>query len=180
MKGEEVSGAWKDTAKMVKGAAIALLFGVAMVNIFRYTNMTAGVGVNEACPMDGSMLLIMARGLAGLFQGAYIIIAPFIGVLGAFMSGSNTVSNTLFASLQFETATLVAIPQVCIVALQNLGGAIGNMICVNNVVAATATTGTVGNEGKIIKTNALPCFLYCVLVIVVMFIIWKVGGVQPL
>lgn len=173
MKGDEVSAAWKDTGKMVKGAAIALLFGVAMVNIFRFTNVDSDV-------MSGSMLLIMARGLASLFQGAYIIIAPIIGVLGAFMSGSNTVSNTLFASLQFETATLVAIPQVCIVALQNLGGAIGNMICVNNVVAATATTGTVGNEGKIIKTNALPCFLYCVLVIIVMFIVWKVGGVQPL
>ena len=170
MKGDEVKGAWKDTGTMVKGAAIALLFGVAMVNIFRYTN------VGEGCPMDGSMLYIMAEGLAKIFQGAYIIIAPIIGVLGAFMSGSNTVSNTLFSSLQFETATMVAIPQVCIVALQNLGGAIGNMICVNNVVSATATTGTVGNEGKIIKTNALPCFIYCVLVVVVMFIVWKVGG----
>ena len=170
MKGDEVKAAWADTGKMVKGAAIALLFGVAMVNIFRYTN------VGEGCPMDGSMLYVMALGLAKIFQGAYIIVAPIIGVLGAFMSGSNTVSNTLFSSLQFETATLVAIPQVCIVALQNLGGAIGNMVCVNNVVSATATTGTVGNEGKIIKTNALPCFLYCVLVIVVMLIVWKVGG----
>ncbi len=174
MKGEEVKAAWADTGKMVKGAAIALLFGVAMVNIFRFTN------VGEGCPMDGSMLYVMALGLAKIFQGAYIIIAPIIGVLGAFMSGSNTVSNTLFASLQFETATLVAIPQVCIVALQNLGGAIGNMICVNNVVAATATTGTVGNEGKIIKTNALPCFIYCVIVVVVMLLVWKVGGIQVL
>ena len=170
MKGEEVKGAWADTGKMVKGAAIALLFGVAMVNIFRFTNVGAD------CPMEGSMLYIMAKGLAQVFQGAYIIIAPIIGVLGAFMSGSNTVSNTLFASLQFETATLVAIPQVCIVGLQNLGGAIGNMICVNNVVAATATTGTVGNEGKIIKTNALPCFIYCVIVVVVMLLVWKLGG----
>jgi len=174
MKGEEVKAAWADTGKMVKGAAIALLFGVAMVNIFRFTNVGAD------CPMEGSMLYVMALGLANIFKGAYIIIAPIIGVLGAFMSGSNTVSNTLFASLQFETATLVAIPQVCIVALQNLGGAIGNMICVNNVVAATATTGTVGNEGKIIKTNALPCFLYCVIVVVVMLLVWKIGGVQVL
>ncbi len=170
MKGEEVKAAWADTGKMVKGAAIALLFGVAMVNIFRFTH------VGENCPMDGSMLYIMAKALAQIFQGAYIIIAPIIGVLGAFMSGSNTVSNTLFSSLQFETATMVMIPQVCIVGLQNLGGAIGNMVCVNNVVAATATTGTVGNEGKIIKTNALPCFIYCVIVVVVMFIVWKVGG----
>ena len=161
MKGSEVSGAWKDTGKQVSGAAIALLFGVAMVNIFRYTNVSSDV-------MDGSMLLIMARGLAALAGHAYVIVAPLIGVLGAFMSGSNTVSNTLFSSLQFETATILAMPQVFIVALQNNGGAIGNMVCVNNVVSACATTGTIGNEGKIIRTNIVPCIIYCAIVVIVL------------
>lgn len=161
MKGSEVSAAWKDTGKQVSGAAIALLFGVAMVNIFRYTNVSSDV-------MDGSMLLIMARGLAALAGKAYVIVAPLIGVLGAFMSGSNTVSNTLFSSLQFETATILAMPQVFIVALQNNGGAIGNMVCVNNVVSACATTGTIGNEGKIIRTNIVPCIIYCAIVVIVL------------
>ena len=161
MKGSEVSGAWKDTGKQVSGAAIALLFGVAMVNIFRYTNVSSDV-------MDGSMLLIMARGLAALAGKAYVIVAPLIGVLGAFMSGSNTVSNTLFSSLQFETATILAMPQVFIVALQNNGGAIGNMVCVNNVVSACATTGTIGNEGNIIRTNIVPCIIYCAIVVIVL------------
>lgn len=161
MKGSEVSGAWKDTGKQVSGAAIALLFGVAMVNIFRYTNVSSDV-------MDGSMLLIMARGLAALAGKAYVIVAPLIGVLGAFMSGSNTVSNTLFSSLQFETATILAMPQVFIVALQNNGGAIGNMVCVNNVVSACATSGTIGNEGKIIRTNIVPCIIYCAIVVIVL------------
>ena len=161
MKGSEVSCAWKDTGKQVSGAAIALLFGVAMVNIFRYTNVSSDV-------MDGSMLLIMARGLAALAGKAYVIVAPLIGVLGAFMSGSNTVSNTLFSSLQFETATILAMPQVFIVALQNNGGAIGNMVCVNNVVSACATTGTIGNEGKIIRTNIVPCIIYCAIVVIVL------------
>ncbi len=171
MKGEEVSGAWKDTGKQVLGAAIALLFGVAMVNIFRYTNVSSNV-------MDGSMLLVMARGLAAVAGQGYVVVAPLIGVLGAFMSGSNTVSNTLFSGLQFETATILGMSQVLIVALQNNGGAIGNMICVNNVVAACATTGTSGNEGKIIKTNAIPCLIYCVIVILVLgSAIWM--GVNP-
>lgn len=161
MKGEEVKGAWKDTGKQCLGAAIALLFGVAMVNIFRYTNVSSNA-------MDGSMLLIMARGLAALAGQAYVAVAPLIGVLGAFMSGSNTVSNTLFASLQFETATILGMSQVLIVALQNTGGAIGNMICVNNVVAACATTGTSGNEGRIIRINAVPCAIYVVIVILVL------------
>lgn len=170
MKGEEVAGAWKDAGSQVTGAAIALLFGVAMVNIFRYTNVSSDV-------MDGSMLNIMARGLAALAGKAYIAVAPLIGVLGAFMSGSNTVSNTLFAGLQYETATILAMPQVLIVALQNNGGAIGNMVCVNNVVSACATTGTIGNEGRIIKTNALPCIVYCIIVVAVLGGIMLTGSV---
>ena len=143
-----------------------------MVYIYRNTGMNAAL-------TDKSMLYVMAEALANIFKGAYIIIAPVIGVLGAFMSGSNTVSNTLFAGLQFQTAQLVKMSPVLIVALQNIGGAAGNMICVNNVVAACATTGTMGNEGKIIRTNALPCLIYCIIAILVLGGL-IVAGVDPL
>ena len=144
-----------------------------MVNIFRYTNVTdPGLVLGDS---SGSMLNIMASGLAALFQGAYIFISPLIGVLGAFMSGSTTVSNTLFAGLQFETASILSMPQVLIVALQNNGGAIGNMICVNKVVATCATTGTSGNEGAIIRINALPCVIYCAIVIIVASLAMALG-----
>lgn len=65
--------------------------------------------------------------------------APLVGVVGSFISGSATVSNTLFAGLQFETAAMVGLPQVIVLALQGAGGAIGNMICVNNVVSGCAS-----------------------------------------
>lgn len=179
MNGEAVSGAFKDTLNMVKGAAIALLFGVAMVNLFKNTNVDSAQMTDIAVTLKDSMLIVMAKALAAVFDKAYIIIAPFIGVLGAFMSGSNTVSNTLFSALQYQAAVEVGLPTVLIVALQNNGGAIGNMVCVNNVVAATATTGTIGNEGKIIRTNALPMVLYSATVIIVMAIAIFILGVDP-
>lgn len=178
MKGEEFSAGLKDTLKMVSGAAIALFFGVAMVNLFRYTNidLAAQVEAGADASIDvGSMLVVMAKALASIFQKAYIIIAPIIGVIGAFISGSNTVSNTLFAALQFQAAQLAGLPVALVVALQCNGGAIGNMVCVNNVVAATATTGTIGNEGKIIRTNAIPCLLLCITVVIVCAIAIMMG-----
>lgn len=178
MNGEAIKGAFHDTFKMVTGAAIALLFGCAMVYIFRNTNVDA-VATGETGAIANSMLYVMGEALSNIFQKAYVIIAPFIGVLGAFMSGSNTVSNTLFSGLQHQAAISAGLPAVIIVALQNNGGAIGNMVCVNNVVAATATTGTIGNEGKIIRTNALPMFLLSVLVIVVASIMIFVLGINP-
>ena len=196
MSGERVKMAWQGALKQVSGAAIALLFGVAMVNIFRFTSMPADqipAGVAEG--VSYSMLYAMAKGLADVagrgylviapFIGVlgsydvagrgYLVIAPFIGVLGSYMSGSNTVSNTLFSSLQFTTAGIVGLPYVLIVALQNNGGAIGNMICVNNVVSACATTGTNGNEGRIIRANIIPCAVFCIIVVVVMFVAIAMG-----
>ena len=172
MNGDSVKTAWKAAFKQVSGAAIALLFGVAMVRIFSNTAMPADRIPASALQALGdkpyNMLFAMAKGLADIAGSAYLVIAPFIGVLGAYMSGSNTVSNTLFSSLQFTTAGIVGLPYVLIVALQNNGGAIGNMVCVNNVVSACATTGTNGNEGRIIRANIIPCAVFCIIVVLVM------------
>ncbi|OON89578.1 L-lactate permease [Pyramidobacter sp. YE332] len=186
MSREEAKIAVADSVKNWSGAATALLFGVAMVNLYRYTSSApigaaiAGVAADaEFTFKNSSMLYVMADALAKLFQGTYFIIAPLIGVLGAFMSGSCTVSNTLFASLQFETATLVGLSQVLIVALQTMGGGIGNMICVNNIVAVCATTGTNGNEGKLIRTNIFPCLIYAAVVATVVGLLLA-AGVDPM
>ena len=150
-----------DTFLQIKGAAIAIAFGVSMVYLYRNTGCDAAL-------TSKSMVYVMAESLAGAFSKAYVGVAPFIGVLGSFMSGSNTVSNMLFSSLQYETATLVKLSPIVVLALQNIGGAAGNMICVNNVVAACATTGVTGCEGRIIRINLIPCFVYCLIVILVL------------
>ena len=169
MRKEETVSALKGTFRQISGAAVALLFGVAMVNLYRYTGTGAG----------DSMLYTLANAMAALFSHAYFIAAPLIGVLGAFMSGSNTVSNTLFAPIQFETATILGISQVLIVALQCMGGAIGNMICVHNIVAVCATAGTNGEEGRLIRTNILPCLIYAMIVAIIVGI-FLAAGVNPM
>lgn len=149
MSMEKIKQSWKDTIGQVSGAAIALLFGLALVEVMKYKNA------------DGvSMMVQMARALANLGDSLYVIIAPFIGVLGAFVSGSATVSMTLFVNLQFDTATALDLPAVLIVSMQCVGAAIGNMVCINNAVAASATIGTSGREGKLIKMNAIPVVIY--------------------
>lgn len=161
MPAKKMGEACADTFRQIRGAAIAIAFGVSMVYLYRNTGMNAELTTK-------SMVYVMAESLAGAFSRAYVAVAPVIGVLGAFMSGSNTVSNMLFAPLQFETASLVKLSPIIVLALQNIGGAAGNMICVNNVVAACATTGVAGNEGRIIRANLLPCLAYCVVVVLVL------------
>jgi lactate permease len=50
-----------------------------------------------------------------------------------------------------------------IVALQAVGGAAGNIICVHNVVAASAVAGLIGKEGAVIRKTLLPFFYYALL-----------------
>jgi lactate permease len=149
---EKVKEAWVSTFKQLTGAAIALLFAVGMVQVMLQSDVnTKGI--------DG-MMITMAAATAEVVGTAWPVVAPFIGVLGAFVSGSNTVSNILFASFQYEVAHQLGISGVIILAMQNVGGAIGNMICVHNVVAACATVGLIGKEGIVIRRNFIPTVIY--------------------
>ena len=96
-------------------------------------------------------------------------------MLGAFISGSNTVSNILFTSLQYETAKLLDISGVLIVALQVLGGGVGNMICVNNAVAVCATVDITGKEGTLIKRNVIPSLAYALIAGIIVTVIISIS-----
>lgn len=174
MKAPEVKKAWGDSFKQVSGAAIALIFGLALVQIMRYTgsNEVDGEGVK-------SMIFYMASALSRVGQALYLVFSPVIGIIGAFVSGSNTVSDTLFTNLQYQSALNLNLPTVLIVAMQIIGGAVGNMTCVNNTVAVCATVGTSGKEGKIIRLCALPMVIYTLAVVVIMALVIGVFGVNP-
>lgn len=169
MNGQQIRTAWGTTFKQLTGATIALMFGVAMVQLMLNSSINP-VGLD-------SMMTTMAKAAAGMFGAAWPLFAPWVGILGAFISGSNTVSNILFAAFQYDVATQLNVSHTLIVALQVIGGAVGNMICVNNVVAACATVGAVGVEGLIIKRNFWPCAIYALAVgLIVSTLIWGFGG----
>lgn len=148
MKKQEVGIAWKEAVKRIKGPFIALMFAVPLVRIM----MQSGTNPHEYM----SMPIAMAEYMASVFQGAWPMVDSFVGALGAFMSGSNTVSNMLFSLFQYSIADNLEISRILTVSLQNVGGAIGNMICVHNVIAACATVGLIGVEGMLIKRNLIP------------------------
>ena len=81
----------------------------------------------------------------------------------------------LFTNLQFNTATVLDLPPVFIISMQCVGAAIGNMVCINNAVAASATIGTIGREGKLIKTNVIPMLIYVFVTIAVFYVALALG-----
>ena len=141
--------------KQVRGAAIAIAASVAMVQVMIFSD------VNGAGAPD--MLATIAKGASDLMGRAFIVGSPFIGMLGTFLSGSCTVSNILFISIQFDTAHLLGMSESLLAALQNVGGGLGCMIRLSGVVAACATVNAAGQEARIIMINCVPVIILGVL-----------------
>ncbi|SKA84902.1 lactate permease [Paucidesulfovibrio gracilis DSM 16080] len=161
MKGNAVKTAWTQSIAKLKNPAIALFASVALVSIFRGSGVENAALNPNAYP---SMPLAMANTLAGLVGSAWPMFASFVGGLGSFITGSNTVSDLLFAEFQWGMASTLSLPHQIIVAAQAVGGAMGNMICIHNIVAVCAVVGLSGKEGTILRRTVWPFLLYGLMV----------------
>jgi len=168
---ETISGVFTKTIKQLKNAVLALFFGVALVQIMRFTNYTHQGSELEAMTTE------IARALANAFGGIYPIIGPMIGSLGSFVSGSHTVSNVMFYSLQLEAAELLGLPIVFALIGQTAGASIGNIVAIHNAVSISATTGATGSEGKMIAAAFIP-FILCILAVSLMLFLYLALGVS--
>ena len=155
MRVSEYRAALGSSLRTLLPASAALVFTVPMVQVF--INTSGGATGYEQMP------IALAEGVANIAGTAWPFFSTFIGGLGAFVAGSNTVSNMMFSLFQFGVGERIMVDPTWIVALQAVGGASGNIICVHNVVAASAVVGLVGKEGAVIRKTLLP-FLYYALI----------------
>ncbi len=156
MQANAVRLAVSESAKMLLGAGFVLIFTIPMVRI--YINSGGNPADLPAMP------IAMAEWVSNQVGQIYPLFAPSIGALGAFIAGSNTVSNLMFSLFQFGVAERLAMPTTLVVALQAVGAAAGNMIAIHNVVAASATVGFLGKEGLILRKTIIPTLYYVLLV----------------
>jgi lactate permease len=152
MKPAELASAAGDAGKTLLGAGFVLIFTIPMVRIL------INSGVNGADLV--SMPVAMASFVAETFGSVYPLFAPTVGALGAFIAGSNTVSNMMLSQFQFEVANALTVSGAVMVALQAIGAAAGNMVAIHNVVAASATVGLLGQEGRTLRMTIIPTIYY--------------------
>jgi len=162
MKFKQVLDAAKQSTTTLVGAGFVLIFTIPMVRIL----INSGVNGADLAAMP----VAMASFVAQTFGDLYPLFAPSIGALGAFIAGSNTVSNMMLSQFQFEVANALSVSGALLVALQAIGAAAGNMIAIHNVVAASATVGLLGQEGRTLRKTILPTIYYVIAVGVLGFI----------
>ncbi|HTO20124.1 MAG TPA: L-lactate permease [Pseudomonas sp.] len=173
MKVRELGAALGESSKVLLGAGFVLLFTVPMVRIL----INSGVNGAELA----SMPITMARFVADSVGGIYPVLAPTIGALGAFIAGSNTVSNMMLSQFQFGVATSLGVSSAMIVAAQAVGAAAGNMVAIHNVVAASATVGLLGREGTTLRRTIWPTLYYLLISgLLTLIAIYVLGITDPL
>ena len=156
---------WKQTKSLfsasfvqVQKPFLALVGALIMVNVM----LMGG---------EDSMVQTIGRGLANATGSYWTMFASYLGAVGAFFSGSNTVSNLTFGAVQYSVANTTGLSVPLILALQSVGGAMGNMVCINNIIAVCSVLGIDKAEGKILKVTAVPMFIYGIIAAVVALLV---------
>jgi lactate permease len=138
---------WRESAGRMRDPVVALLGALVFVQIL----MAGG---------EDSAAQIIGHSLAAATGDGWQYLAAYLGAVGAFFSGSNTVSNLTFGPIQDAIATQMGLERTTILALQSVGGAMGNLVAIHNIVAVCSMLGLSGQEGAILKRTVGPMLLY--------------------
>ena len=155
---KNVKSLFSNSFKQIQKPFLALVGALIMVNVM----LIGG---------ENSMVQIIGQGLANATGEYWTPFASYLGAVGAFFSGSNTVSNITFGAVQYSVALETGLSIPLILSLQSVGGAMGNMVCINNIIAVCSVLGIDNAEGQIIKKTAVPMFIYGIIAAFVAYFI---------
>ncbi len=150
----------RQTAVQMAPTSVGILTLIAMAGVMEHAGM----------------IDVLAQGLAGGAGGLFPLASAWIGALGAFVTGSNTNSNVLFAMLQRRTAEMLRLDVALTLAAQNAGGALGSVISPAKVVVGASTTTMGGREGEVMRALAVPIGVLTAGVSLAMWLLLRFAG----
>lgn len=139
---------WKGT---MKPGAMRVIVRETLRNVLPSSIGIAAMVSMAVLMANSGMTQALAEGLAALAGVLFPAVAVWIGALGAFITGSNTNSNVIFAWLQRSTAEILAMPVAVILAAQTAGAALGSIVSPTKIVVGASTTGMRGHEGEVLR-----------------------------
>lgn len=125
----------------VKSVSMTMPSGIAVIGLVIMSKLMSGTG----------QTVVLANGIATVLGKAYVVLAPFVGLLGTFMTGSNMSSNILFGDFQMTTANLLNVDAAAVLGAQSAGGAIGSAVSPSKIILGTTTANILGREGEVLK-----------------------------
>ena len=124
---------------------------------------------------EGGLTQYIAYGLAAVAGNFYPILAPFIGILGGFVTSSGTSSNILFTGLQYSAAEVLNISPAIILSEQTTGSSLSNSFSPGNCALGTGVSNQVGREGEILAATGVYNMIQGALVGILGYILITMG-----
>lgn len=149
----EMFGVLIDTIKQMSKTIITMLGVLACAKIMGYSGMIASIAT----------FFVTALG------GAYPLVAPFLGALGTFVTGSGTSSEVLFGNVQLHAAQSIGVNETWLVASNSLGVSAGKMLSPQNIAIGCAACGLTGKDGEILGKIAPYAFAFVIVMSVLVF-----------
>lgn len=178
-----VKGKLKDTLATWSKRAIkpvfaaAIFFSVAsLMTSSGATGLLTGDGTWEIA-LENNMINILADASAKIFGKYYPLIVPFVGLLGGFISGSETSAIAMFTGFQFRTGRSLGMTDTGILVMgasNGIGGGLASVLSPAKIQNATAVIDKQGIEGDVIKKTA-PIALLMVTAVSVITLCWANG-----
>jgi lactate permease len=143
----EISKVLFKTIKQLSKSTLTIISIIALAKIMGYSGMINSIAT----------ILVLVTGTF------YPLIAPVIGTLGTFVTGSDTSANVLFGNLQVEAAKAAGANPYWIAAINTGGATAGKMISPQSIAIAVAATGLTGSDGKILNSTLKFCAIYVII-----------------
>ena len=141
---------WNQSWQQIKKPILALSGALVFVKLL----MVGG---------DQALTMIIGKSMANIAGHQWQFFASYLGALGSFFAGSNTISNLTFGGIQYSIAQSLNLNLTTILSMQSVGGAMGNMICISNIVAVCSVLKLKNKGGYIIKRTIIPMVIYGVI-----------------
>jgi len=147
LKKAVVKQIWSESLNQMKVPVVTLTGAMVMVELM----MVGG---------EKAQTMLIGKAFAEITGQGWQYAAAFLGALGSFFSGSATVSNLTFGGIQDSISQSVGLDQSLVLSLQSVGAAMGNMVCINNIIAVCSILGIYNQEGFILKRTVIPMGVY--------------------
>jgi lactate permease len=168
-----LAGAWRKTIRRAPRPAFAAAIYFAIAYVLNHSGKAPSVVDGHPAwvvdPQGGlNMVRVVAASSAGLFHQAYAGVAAFLGLLGGFISGSETSSIAMLSRLHFDTLARVfpgADPErllrisLLVAAVSGIGGGLASVISPAKLQNAAAVIDKIGMESKVIRATTVIALL---------------------
>lgn len=155
-----ITGILFKTIRQMAKSTVTIVSIIALAKIMGYSGMINSIAT----------VLVMITG------SFYPLIAPLIGALGTFVTGSDTSANVLFGTLQAEAAKAAGANPYWIAAVNTGGATAGKMISPQSIAIAVAATGLSGSEGKILGATIKFCAVYVIILGIISYFCSSIFG----